>query len=217
MIEVFGRRNSANVQKVMWTLGELDLDYVRHDIGGSFGYPDDYPNPVAVVPTIRDGDITVWESGACVRHLARSYGVGTLWPEDPKTLATADMWMEWHRSEISNAFFPLFQAKIRGLPIPEEKQVQMVSDCGRIFGQLDKQLEGKEFICGSDLTIADMVNGAIMFRYMTLDIERPPLPNLEAWYARLASRPTYQKHVMVEYGTNVEEWAAAEAANAGIQ
>ena len=117
----------------MWTLGELELDYVRHDIGGSFGYPDDYPNPVAVMPTIRDGDITVWESGTCVRYLARTYGAGTLWPEDPETLAMADMWMAWHRSEISNAFFPLFQAKIRGLPIPVEKQTQMISDCGRIF------------------------------------------------------------------------------------
>ena len=217
LIEVLGRRNSANVQKVMWTLGELGVDYIRRDIGGSFGYPDDYPNPVAVVPTIRDGDITVWESGACVRYLARTYGAGSLWPEDPAELATADMWMEWHRSEISNAFFPLFQAKIRGLPIPEEKQVQMVSDCGRIFTQLDAQLEGKDFICGSNLTIADMVNGAIMFRYMTLEIERPSLPNVEAWYARLVARPAYEKHVMVEYGKNPEEWAAAEAANARIQ
>lgn len=217
MIEVLGRRNSANVQKVMWTLGELGLDYVRQDIGGSFGYPDDYPNPVQVVPTIRDGDLTVWESGACVRYLARTYGQGSLWPDNPAALATADMWMEWHRSEISSAFFPLFQAKIRGLPIPEDRQLQMISDCGRVLSQLDAQLAGRDFICGSELTMADMVNGAIMYRYMTLDIERPALPNLEAWYSRLASRPTYQKHVMVDYGTNVEEWAAAEAANAGIQ
>lgn len=217
MIEVLGRRNSANVQKVMWTLGELGVEYTRHDIGGSFGYPDDYPNPNHVVPTIRDGDITVWESGACVRYLARTYGLGSLWPEEPGQLATADMWMEWHRSDISNAFFPLFQARIRGLPIPEEKQQQMIIDCGRIFGQLDTQLQGRHFICGDDLTVADIVNGAVMYRYMTLAIERPSLPNLEAWYARLAERPAYQKHVMIDYGTNIEEWTAAEAANAGIQ
>ena len=41
MITVLGRRNSANVQKVMWALGELDLAYQRNDVGGSFGYPDD--------------------------------------------------------------------------------------------------------------------------------------------------------------------------------
>lgn len=217
MIEVLGRRNSANVQKVMWTLGELDLDYTRHDVGGSFGYPADYPNPVQVVPTIRDGDITVWESGACVRYLARAYGGGSLWPSEPAELAMADMWMEWHRSDIASAFFPLFQAKVRGLPIPEEKQAQMVLDCGRIFGQLDAQLSGREYICGPSLTVADIVNGAIMYRYMNLDIERPELPNLSAWYGRLVARPAYQKHVMVEFGRNIDEWNVHEAANAGIQ
>ena len=99
MIKVLGRRNSANVQKVMWTLGELGLEYVREDVGGSFGYPDGYPNPNSVVPTIQDGDIIVWESGACVRYLARTYGDGSLWPEDPAVLAEADMWMEWQRGE----------------------------------------------------------------------------------------------------------------------
>ena len=39
IIEVMGRRNSANVQKVMWTLGELGLDDGRHcaDVGASRG------------------------------------------------------------------------------------------------------------------------------------------------------------------------------------
>ena len=217
MIEVLGRRNSANVQKVMWALGELGVDYTRRDIGGSFGYPNDYPNPNSVVPTIRDGDVTVWESAACVRYLARTYGFGSMWPEDPATLATSDMWMEWHRSDISAAFFPLFQAKVRGLPIPLEKQDQMVTDCGRLFGQLDAQLSGGTFICGDQITGADIVNGAIMYRYMSLSIERPDLPNLQQWYERLTARPAYQKHVMVEFGTNIEAWDAHERANTGIQ
>ena len=36
-IEIFGRRNSSNVAPVMWAVGELDLDHVRHNVGGSFG------------------------------------------------------------------------------------------------------------------------------------------------------------------------------------
>lgn len=217
MITVLGRRNSANVQKVMWTLGELDLPYRREDVGGSFGYPSDYPNPNKVVPTIVDGDLTVWESGACVRYLSRTYGRGSLWPEDPGALACADMWMEWHRSDISGAFFPLFQMLVRGMPSTPEKIQKLTAASGQIFAQLDAQLEGKAFICGDALTVADIVNGAIMYRYMTLPIERPALPNLEAWYARLTARPAYQKHVMIEYGSNVEEWDAHEQANAGIQ
>ena len=217
MITVLGRRNSLNVQKVMWTLGELNVAYERRDVGGSFGYPNDYPNPNKVVPTIKDGELVVWESNACVRYLARTYGQGTLWPTDGATLVTADMWMEWHRSDIGSAFFPLFQMLIRGFPSTPEKIEKCERDAGRIFAQLDRQLTGKRFITGNTLTIADIVNGAMLFRYFTMPIKRPPLPNLEACYARLLERPTYRKHVMVEYGRNVEEWAQQEKANEGLQ
>lgn len=217
MITVLGRRNSANVQKVMWTLGELDLPYQRNDVGGSFGYPEDYPSPNHVVPTMKDDDLVVWESGACVRHLARTYGAGSLWPEDPAQLALADMWMEWHRSDIAGAFFPLFQMLIRDMPSTPETIAKLTANCGRIFGQLETQLQGRDFICGDTLTMADIVNGAIAYRYMTLPIERPALPAMQAWYARLADRPAYRKHVMIEYGRNIDEWNAHEAANAEIQ
>ena len=217
MITVLGRRNSANVQKVMWALGELGVEYERVDIGGSFGYPDDYPNPNQVVPTLRDADITVWESAACVRYLARTYGSGTLWPDDPAQLATADMWMEWHRSDISSAFFPLFQMLVRGLPGTPDTIAKLTRNCGRIFAQLDAQLTDRDFICGATLNMADIINGAIAYRYMTLPIDRPALPNMTAWYERLCERDTYRKHVMIEYGSNVEEWNAHEAANASIQ
>lgn len=217
MITVLGRRNSANVQKVMWTLGELNLPYQRLDIGGSFGYPADYPNPVKVVPTLRDGDLVVWESNAIVRYLARTYGQGNLWPDDPVRLAESDMWMEWQRSDISNAFFPLFQMLVRGLPSTPEKIDRSVQDCARIFGQLNNQLEGRQYISGDSLGTADIVIGAMMFRYMTMPINRPSLQALEAWYQRLTHRPAYQKHVMIEYGRNVEEWTMHERANEGIQ
>ncbi|MEM7097226.1 MAG: glutathione S-transferase family protein [Pseudomonadota bacterium] len=217
MITVLGRRNSANVQKVMWTLGELGLDYQREDVGGSFGYPDDYANPNPVVPSIIDGELTVWESNACVRHLARKYGQGTLWPIDSATLATADMWMEWQRSEPFNSFFLVFQMMIRGLAGSPERLERAQQNCVSAFTTLDKQLQGKTFICGDHLTMADIVIGAVGFRYMTLPIERAKLPAMEAWYERLTQRETYQKHVMIEYGSNVDEWNAHEQANAGIQ
>lgn len=217
MIEVLGRRNSANVQKVMWTLGELGLEYKRHNVGGSFGFPDDYPNPTPVVPSLIDGDLTLWESNACVRYLARTYGHGSLWPADPAALAEADVWMEWQRSDISNHFFTLFQVLIRGLPATPDKVEKLIAGCAATFKQLDAQLTQRDYICGADLTMADIAIGAMMYRYMTLDIERPDLPALEAWYQRLTARPAYQYHVMLEYGRNVDEWNVHEAANADIQ
>ena len=150
MIEVFGRRNSANVQKVMWVLGELGLDYKRHDVGGSFGYPDDYPNPNQVVPTITDGDLTVWESGACVRYLAREYGEGSLWPADRNRLAIADQWMEWHRSDFTNAYFPTFMNLVR-VGRSASELADGIAKCAAAYQQLDAQLAGQDFIAGDTL------------------------------------------------------------------
>ena len=72
-IIVWGRRNSVNVQKVMWAIGEMDLRYIRHDVAGSFGVNDNYLklNPSGTVPTIEDGELTLWESNTCIRNLAR--------------------------------------------------------------------------------------------------------------------------------------------------
>jgi glutathione S-transferase len=216
MIKVLGRRNSANVQKVMWALGELGLDYHREDVGGSFGYPPDYPNPNKVVPTIQDGDLTLWESNACVRYIARQYGNGSLWPGNTSVLAESDQWMEWHNGSFSHAFFPLFQAKIK-LDADDESLRDDVIACTRIYQQLNDYLANRSFIAGEELTMGDIPIGVVTYRYMTLDISRPSLPHVEAWYQRLQDRPAYQHHVMIEYGSNSREWAAEEAKNASIQ
>jgi len=224
-IEVFGRRNSANVQKVMWVLGELNLAYQRHDVAGSFGVPEGYDklNPNPIVPTIRDGDLTLWESNACVRYLAREYGAGAggtiLWPGDRNTLAHADQWMEWQRSDLSVGFFPMFINMIR---TPADKAnvkaiERGVAGCNQAFAQLDAHLANQAYVAGDELTMGDVPLGPMVYRYFAMQIDRPELPHLTAWYQRLAERPQYQRHVMIPFGNNLQEWDQLERENAGIQ
>lgn len=216
MIVVQGRRNSANVQKVMWALGELELGYERLDVGGSFGYPTGYPNPTQVVPTISDGDLTLWESNACVRYLARTYGEGSLWPTDPSELALADLWMEWQRSDFSGLYFPVFQRLIK-FDASAADLGDQIENLGKIYGQLDDRLASVDFVAGAALTVGDIPVGTMTYRYMTMDIPRPSLPNVEAWYARLCDRAAYRKHVMIPYGSNSTEWMIEEKKSEGVQ
>ena len=221
MISIIGRRNSANVQKVMWTVGELGIEYTRQDMGGSFGYSDDYSqlNPNQVVPTIRDGDLSLWESNACVRYLARTYGKGSLWPTDSRTLALADQWMEWQRSDISSAFFPLFQNKIKfsADQVNADHMTAGADQCARLYHQLDQHLEQSPYLAGDEFTMADIPLGTITYRYLNLDIERIELPHVSRWYQRLCERPAFQYHVMIPFGANAEEWLQEEINNAKIQ
>src|ERR1700704_1484056 len=74
MLKIWGRKNSINVQKVMWALGELDLPHERIDIGGSFGKNKEPPylamNPNGLVPTLEEGGFILWELNAIVRYVA---------------------------------------------------------------------------------------------------------------------------------------------------
>ena len=70
MLKIWGRTNSINVQKVMWTVAELGVAHERIDAGGAFGKVDqpEYAamNPNRLVPVLEDGSAVIWESNAIV-------------------------------------------------------------------------------------------------------------------------------------------------------
>src|SRR5437016_4134936 len=117
MIEVWGRRSSINVQKVMWMIGEFGLEHTRHSVGGSFGGNRESAflamNPNGLVPVIRDGDIVMFESNAIVRYLAARYGEGGVRPSSPGALAAAEQWMEWQQTTVAPLIGTIFMNKVR--------------------------------------------------------------------------------------------------------
>ena len=105
----------------MWTLGELEIPHVRHDVGGSFGgtKTPEYlaMNPNARVPTIKDGGFILWESNAIVRYLCRRYDKsGLLLPPSEEGYALADQWMDWLKTTLYPAYVELFWAIVRTEP-----------------------------------------------------------------------------------------------------
>ena len=220
MITLWGRRNSMNVQKVTWALKELGLDYERRNVGGSFGGTDtpEYLalNPNHVVPTLQDGDVTAWESNSIVRYLARTYSAGGLEPEDPATRAHADQWMDWLTSTLTAPLVQVFFNKIRK-PADQQDPDAMaagLAGCARLYGQLDAHLSGQDYLAGDTFTMGDIPVGVTLYRYFNMDIERPALPNVTAWYERLQDRPAYQRAVMIPFGRNAKEWDELEKASA---
>jgi len=201
----------------MWTVGELGVPYVRHDVGGSFGgtKTPEYlaMNPNGRIPTIRDSGFVLWESNAIVRHLCRRYDTSRmLLPESDETYALADQWMDWHKTTLYPPYIDLFWAIVR-----TEPAVRSETHIAKLRGAteaallvLDKQLASKSFMLGNRPTMADIPIGALVHRYLNLEIERPEFLNINAWYRRLSDRPAYREHVMFEFGTNPGEWYRLE-------
>jgi glutathione S-transferase len=207
MIKVWGRRSSSNVQSVMWSIAELGLPYERYDFGHRYGGVDTPEflamNPNGTVPVVRDGDgEPLWESSAILRYLANRYGRAPYWPDDLTTRTQIDKWAEWSKINVGLNFIrPVFWQVVRTPPSRRDanalKQALQVLD--RYLDIAERQLAKGAFLCGDDLTPADVQLGHLLFRYFDIDIARPERPRLSAYYKRLVDRPAYREHVMISY------------------
>ena len=206
MLKIWGRRNSLNVQKVMWLVGELKIPHEHLSVGGSFGGLDtpDFlaMNPHGRIPVILDGETIVWESHTILRFLAACYGQDQFWSADPAIRVKSDQWMDWSQATLQpdflkGVFWGLYRTpeSQRNWPAINES----VARCNKHFLLLDRILEGQLFLGGDKLTLADIPAAALLYRYFELEIERPRIPNVEAWYKRLQERPAYREHVMISF------------------
>jgi glutathione S-transferase len=206
MITLWGRPNSINVQKVLWALGELGLDYDHIDAGGDAGGLDDPAframNPHGRVPVLRDGGAALWESNAIVRYLCARYGPGRLCPADLAERAAADAWMDWTATRLQPAVMELFWGFYRTPQARRDaaRNDALVADCARAVRTLDAWLQQRSFVAGAVFSMADIPAGTLMFRYFGMQIERPAAPAVEAWRDRLAGRAPYAQHVMRPFG-----------------
>ena len=218
MLEIWGRPYSSNVIPVIWTANELGLKYTLQLAGGSFGKLDTQQyaqiNPNRMIPAIRDGNFALWESLAIVRYLCDRYGADNLSPADPQTRAIADQWMEWSASKAFAPVIYLFFATVRTQPADRDlaKIAALRDEANEALIILDAHLADRPYVCGDSFSMGDIPLGCVAYRYFNVDVHRPALPNVEAWYQRLAERAPYRDHVMRHFGTNPAEWAALEKA-----
>ncbi len=205
-LAVWGQKGSINTQKVMWLLDELNLSFKLVPIGGFFHGLDSPEflamNPHGRIPVIVDKGNVLWESHSILRYLAASYGEKAFWNKDPAVRAKIEAWMDWLQTVLQpNFLLGVFFAYYR---TPEKDRNwklinSSIANCSKHFTLLDNQIKKNDFLCGELLSLADIAIGSIFYRYFELDIDRPKIPQVEAWYDGLKERPAYQKNVMIPF------------------
>jgi glutathione S-transferase len=199
MLKVWGRVNSINVQKVMWTVAELKIPHERVDAGMAFGVVNspEYRalNPNGRVPTIDYDGFVLWESNVIVRYLYAKHG-------PMRTLEEgygAEKWMDWTTNTLGAPITTVFWQLIRTPPEKRDAAAVegAVKQAGEAFKIADDVLAGQPYLSGREFSMGDVPFGCYVNRWMNLPIERPAHANLAKYYERLKSRAAFQKHVMI--------------------
>lgn len=203
MIRILGRANSFNVRKVLWTCGELGLEFSRDDWGRGFR-PTSNPefqafSPIGLVPVVLDGDVVLRESNTIVRYLVSKYAPGSpMYPTDLEVRARAEQWMDWANYETSISLRGAFLGGMLNEPpwnhpwFVERGRAQITLE----VGQLDAHLRDTgPYVTGEDFTVGDIPVGLVVNRWFHLNFERPRYELVERYYQTLSQRPAYRAYV----------------------
>ncbi|WP_114954953.1 glutathione S-transferase family protein [Sphingosinicella terrae] len=196
-LRLLGRPGSINVRKLLWTLAELELDFVHEpqwgDPPSNLLSPEFRAlNPNGLVPVLLDGDAILWESNTICRYLAARSGRRDLLPDDPRARAEVERWMDWQATDLNAAWNHAFMALVRRHPdFADPAAIRRSVDAwnARMI-LLDRRLaETGAFAAGAGFTLADIVLVLSVHRWRQTPIDRPDLPSLAGYFERLSARP----------------------------
>jgi glutathione S-transferase len=201
MIKLYGKPTSINVRKVLWTLAELNMQAELIPCGSGFAPIDTAEfrqlNPNALVPVLQDGDFVLWESNSICRYLVRKHGHPTLLGSDLQQMAKVEQWMDWQACELNPAWRYAFMALVRQHPDFTDPTAigQSAQQWQHKLHILDTALaQTGPYICGADFTLADIVLGLSLNRWLQTPLsQRLNLPHLQAYQALLEKRPAAQQ------------------------
>ncbi|MES2280293.1 MAG: glutathione S-transferase family protein [Pseudomonadota bacterium] len=191
MYKLLGRATSGNVQKVIFLLKEINAAYERADYGRQFENTTtpEYlaMNPTQKVPTLVDGDLTIWESHTILRYVAAKEK-SALIPTDIGARTQVERWMDWLLAALNSAYLGGFRDAKK---TEAERAPDTVKNLVTELAILEKQLGKTPWVAGAGFSLADIALGPIVKRCVAFPFDMPATPNISAWLAKLAERPAF--------------------------
>jgi glutathione S-transferase len=180
--------------RALWGLNELDADFEFVSVNLSAGEhrsPDFLRlNPAGRVPVLEDGGDVITESAAIVLYLADKYPDKGLLPSDIKQRAQAYRWVMFAVTELEQ---PLWRIARHTRLYPQDKRLPADVALAKeefitMATILDRHLDGRQFIVGDGVTIADCVTAYLIDwanEQQLIDV----FPQLRAYLGRMYARP----------------------------
>ena len=152
-----------------------------------------------MIPTIEDGEFVLWESNSILRYLVNKYNGAKLVPSTPEGWGNANRWMDWQLTTLNAVMVPIFFGIVRTPEADRDPATieNAVTTAVPKWEIVERYLDGQSFLGGDSLSIGDLPVGIWAYRWFSMPIERPSMPNVEEWYRRLCERPAYREHIMI--------------------
>ncbi|TFW28343.1 glutathione S-transferase family protein [Massilia arenosa] len=191
-------RGFVRDMRLRWAAEEADIPYQVRTVA----FADRETNhldrqPFGQVPFLDDGDVRIFESGACLLHLARKSEV--LMPRDPAGEAETMQWMFAALNSIEMVAVPWWFLKMGG---QEENPLTQWVD--KRLGQLERVLSEREWLAANRFTAADLLMADVL--RVSAVREHGERPATEAYVARVTSRPAFAK----AHAAQLAHFAAAD-------
>ncbi|MEO9824306.1 MAG: glutathione S-transferase N-terminal domain-containing protein [Paracoccaceae bacterium] len=186
---------TPNGRKVSIALEELGLPYEAHaiNITKDEQFAPDFLkiSPNNKIPAIveRDTGFHLMESGAILLWLAEK--TGKLMPTGPERWQVTE-WLMWQMAGLGPMLGQTHHFVKYNKGVSEYAENRFQSEGKRLYGVLNKQLEGQDFIVG-DYSIADIAVWPWVSRFEWQEIDITAFPNVHKWYVRIAERPAVQR------------------------
>lgn len=156
--------------------------------------------PFAKMPAAEHDGLMLFESRAIARWIGEAFDGPSFIPTDKRERALMDQWLSVEAMEFYPVAHPLcleiFVKPLMGMGDPDPAKVENLRvSLAPILGVLDRALEGKSFLVGDKLTLADMVYmGDLEYLHAGGEGSRiEKFANVTRWWKNISSRPSWKK------------------------
>ncbi|WP_028104677.1 glutathione S-transferase family protein [Pseudoduganella violaceinigra] len=194
--------------RVRWTLEEAGQAYSVRTVG-----PDEQKSaayrrqqPFGQVPVLLDDGLSIFESGAILRHLGDKLG---LMPKDAQQRQLAEMWLYAALNSVEPHFAALAELGVfhAGEAWVEGRKPGLEAMARRRLGDLEAWLSGADYLAGS-FSVADIMMTSVL-RLLDSSGLKDEFPAVSAYQARCTARPAYQRGMAAQVAQYAKEPAAA--------
>ena len=192
--EVMNPRKACAVAKYL----ELPVEFVHVDLGKGEHKTPEYlaMNPNGKVPTLKDGDYTLWEANAIMCYLSNA-AKSDLWPQDVMRQIEIMRWLSWDsqhfvRATVSIYFERLIRPMFNLGPADEAALTEAETNFKHFAAVLEQHLTDREYLVADKLSVADFAVGVTFPYAEKIKLPLAEFPAIRRWHDRLNQLPAWQ-------------------------